>query len=220
MRMSFDRSHVFKANGIWELPFGPGKRVGGSWHGFLAHLIGGWQTGSIVTVQTGAPISFGAVGAFNTAGNNTPVPVGPLDNSLGEVLRTGNGVVYFNGLKQVVDPYVAQITDVNLIRGRSSMLAVTDSSGNIMFRNPEPGQLGMAPRFFTGPGSFQFDLNILKRFKFRERYEFNIRADAINALNKANFSNPDTNINSLNFGNITGTSTDPRIVVLSARFTF
>ena len=220
MRMSFDRSHVFKANGIWELPFGPGKRVGGSRHGFLAHLIGGWQTGSIVTVQTGAPISFGAVGAFNTAGNNTPVPVGPLDNSLGEVLRTGNGVVYFNGLKQVVDPYVAQITDVNLIRGRSSMLAVTDSSGNIMFRNPEPGQLGMAPRFFTGPGSFQFDLNILKRFKFRERYEFNIRADAINALNKANFSNPDTNINSLNFGNITGTSTDPRIVVLSARFTF
>ena len=64
------------------------------------------------------------------------------------------------------------------------------------------------------------DMNILKRFKFRERYDFNIRADAINATNRANFSSPDTNINSLNFGNITGTSTDQRIVVLNARFSF
>ena len=134
--------------------------------------------------------------------------------------RTGTGAVYFVGLKQVVDPYVAQITDVNAIRSRSSMLAITDASGNLLLRNAEPGQLGMAPRFLTGPGLIQFDLNILKRFKFRERYEFNIRADAINVANKVNFSNPDTNINSLTFGNIGGTSADPRIVVLSARFTF
>ena len=220
MRMSFDRRHVVKANGIWELPFGPGKRFGSSTRGWVGHLIGGWQTGSIVTVQTGAPISLGAVGAFNTAGNNTPVSVAALDNSLGEVMRTPAGVVYFTGLKQVVDPYVSQITDINAIRGRSTMLAITDATGNLLLRNPEPGQLGMAPRFLTGPGLIQFDLNILKRLRFRERYELTIRADAINAGNKANFSNPDTNINSLTFGNITGTSTDPRIVVLSGRFSF
>ena len=165
-------------------------------------------------------MSLGAVGAFNTAGNNTPVPVAAFDKSFGEVMRTGTGVVYFAGLKQVVDPYVSQITDINAIRGRSTMLAITDNAGNLLLRNPEPGQLGMAPRFLTGPGLIQFDLNILKRFRFKERYEFNIRADAINAGNKANFSNPDTNINSQTFGNITGTSTDPRIVVLSARFSF
>ena len=220
MRMSFDRPHVLKANGIWELPFGPGKKFGNGSRGWLGHLIGGWQTGSILTMQSGAPISLGAVGAFNTAGNNTPVPVAAFDKSFGEVLRTGTGAIYFAGLKQVVDPYVAQITDVNAIRSRSSMLAITDASGNLLLRNAEPGQLGMAPRFLTGPGLIQFDLNILKRFKFRERYEFNIRADAINVANKVNFSNPDTNINSLTFGNIGGTSADPRIVVLSARFTF
>jgi hypothetical protein len=78
----------------------------------------------------------------------------------------------------------------------------------------------MAKRFLTGPGLFQLDLNILKKFRFKERYEASIRADAVNATNRANFSNPDTNINSLNFGSITGTSTDPRIIVLSARFSF
>ena len=134
--------------------------------------------------------------------------------------RTGAGVIFFNGWKQVVDPYVAQITDVNGIRGRSSMLAITDAAGKLLLVNAQPGQLGMAPRFLTGPGVFQLDMNLLKRFKFRERYDFNIRADAINSTNRANFSNPDTNINSLTFGSITGTSTDPRIVVLSARLSF
>jgi hypothetical protein len=220
MRMSFDRRHVLKANGIWELPFGPGKRFANGSRGWLAKAVEGWQTGSILTMQSGSPLSLGAVGAFNTAGNNTAVAGAAFDKSFGVVERIGRGVVYLTGLKQIVDPYVAQITDTNAIRARSTMLAVTDNAGNLLLRNPEPGQLGMAPRFLTGPGVIQFDLNLLKRFVFRERYEFNIRADAINVMNRANFSNPDANINSLNFGNITGTSTEPRIVVLSARFTF
>ena len=220
MRMSFDRRHVAKANGIWELPFGQGKRFASGVHGWLGHVVGGWQTGAILTMQSGSPMSLGAVGAFNTAGNNTPVPVGEFPSNFGGVQRTGNGVVYFAGLKQVIDPYVAQITSVNGISQRSSMLAVTDSAGKVLLVNPQPGQLGMAPRYLTGPGLFQVDINLLKRFRFKERYEFTLRADAINASNRVNFSNPDTNINSLNFGVIGGTSTDPRIVVLSARFSF
>jgi len=219
-RMSFDRAQVLKANGIWELPFGRGKRFAGGGRGWFGRVVEGWQTGSILVMQTGAPLSLGAVGAFNGAGTNTPVPVAPFDKSFGAVQRGGRTVVYFTGLRQIVDPHVAQITETNAIRARSTMLAITDSSGKLLLRNPEPGQMGMAPRFLTGPGQIQFDLNLLKRFTFRERYEFNIRADAINIMNRANFSNPDSNINSLNFGNITGTTTDPRIVVLSARFTF
>ena len=78
----------------------------------------------------------------------------------------------------------------------------------------------MGPRLLTGPGLFQLDLNLLKRISFRERYEFTLRADAINFTNRANFSNPDTNIDSLNFGVISGTSAEPRVVVVSARFSF
>ena len=129
--------------------------------------------------------------------------------------------MYFGDLKQVVDPYVAQITTLQGIQQRSSMLAVTDASGKLLLVNPQPGQLGtLASNFLTGPGLFQFDLNLLKRFRFKERYEFYLRADAINAANHANFSNPDSNINSSTFGRITGTSTDPRVIVLSARFSF
>jgi hypothetical protein len=221
--LSFNRTHSWKANGLWELPFGPGKSFGRNSHGILGQVLGGWQTGSIFILQSGAPLSLSAAGAFNGAGNNTPVAVSDVSNSLGQVRRVGNGVVYFDGLKQVADPYIAQITTLNGIQSRSTLFAITDASGKLLLQNPQPGQLGsVAPRFFTGPGLFQIDLNLLKRFKFKERYDFEIRADAINVTNTVNFGNPDTNINSQTFGRITGTNGDstPRVVVLSGRFNF
>lgn len=219
--LSFDRTHVVKANGIWELPFGPGKSLGRNVHGILAQIVGGWQTGWILTAQTGAPMTVSAVGAFNTAGNNTAVAVGSLANDLGSVQKVGSGVLYFSGFSQLVDPYVSQITTSNGTQQRSTMLAIADASGKIVLVNPQPGQIGsLRTNFLTGPGIFQLDVNLLKRFKFKDRYDFYLRADAVNVANHANFSNPDTNINSTTFGRITGTSTDARIVVLSARFSF
>jgi hypothetical protein len=186
----------------------------------LGKVIGGWQAGWILTMQSGAPLSLSAVGAFNTTGNNTPVPLAPLAGDIGSTQKTGNGVVYFQGLGQIVDPYVSQITTLQGIQQKSSMLAVTDASGKPILVNPQPGQLGMRTNFLAGPGLFQLDLNLLKRVKITERCEFYIRADATNASNRANFSNPDANINSTTFGRITGTSTDPRIIVLSGRLNF
>jgi hypothetical protein len=219
--LSFDRSHVVKLNGIYELPFGPGKTLGRSLHGILGKVVGGWQTGWILVAQTGAPMSLTGVGAFNNAGNPTAVAVSSLPRNIGSVQRVGNGVLYFGDWKQVVDPYVAQITTMQGTQARSTMLAVTDAAGRLLLVNAQPGQLGsLAVNSFTGPGLFQLDLNLLKRIRFKERYDFTLRADAVNAFNHVNFSNPDTNINSSTFGRITGTSTDPRVIVLSGRLTF
>ncbi|MFN0121550.1 MAG: hypothetical protein ACKV2V_13740, partial [Blastocatellia bacterium] len=71
----------------------------------------------------------------------------------------------------------------------------------------------------TGPGSFRFDINLVKRVKIRERVDFEFRADAINAFNKPIFDDYDlinTDINSRNFGRITG-ATGTRLIVLAAR---
>ncbi len=48
----WDLRHVFKADGIYELPFGPGRRWSTS-NGFANRVIGGWQISSIHRLQSG-----------------------------------------------------------------------------------------------------------------------------------------------------------------------
>ena len=56
-----DRPHRLVASGIYELPFGRGKRFGGNARGLRNHLIGGWQAQAIYTGQSGPPLAFGNV---------------------------------------------------------------------------------------------------------------------------------------------------------------
>jgi hypothetical protein len=55
-RITNDVTHIFRSNGVYELPFGPGK----SWlqSGLASRLLGGWQVSGIFEARTGRPISF------------------------------------------------------------------------------------------------------------------------------------------------------------------
>src|SRR5206468_4564784 len=55
-RVANDITHVFKANAIYELPFGPTKHF---WNtgGTLGKVVGGWSLNGIFRVQSGIPIS-------------------------------------------------------------------------------------------------------------------------------------------------------------------
>jgi len=46
------------ASGIWEFPFGKGRRFGSSWNGVVNGILGGWQAQGIWQVQGGRPILF------------------------------------------------------------------------------------------------------------------------------------------------------------------
>ena len=65
----------------------------------------------------------------------------------------------------------------------------------------------------------RFDVNLIKRIRFGEGKELQIRADAINILNTPQFGFPQTEINSTNFGRITDAG-GSRNVVVSARLNF
>ncbi len=63
----------------------------------------------------------------------------------------------------------------------------------------------MGRNVLSGPGLFGLNVSIIRRIRIQERYELQLRADSLNALNKAQFSNPQTNMGNNNFGYITGT---------------
>jgi hypothetical protein len=87
-RSSHDTRHRFVWSGLYDIPVGKGRRVDVQ-NGFANAVAGGWQLGSIVTWQTGFPITVtnGAdtsnTGAFfdrpNSTGVNAALPRGEQD---------------------------------------------------------------------------------------------------------------------------------------------
>lgn len=68
-----DRPHRIVVSGIWELPFGPGKKFANS-NPFAGKVLGGWQVSGIYTGQGGQAMGFGDV-FFSGDIHNIPLPV-------------------------------------------------------------------------------------------------------------------------------------------------
>ena len=62
-----DRRHILFVNGVWELPFGRGRRFATDIPKVVNLLIGGWQLSAINSFTSGAPLSINVPGA--TLGN-------------------------------------------------------------------------------------------------------------------------------------------------------
>jgi hypothetical protein len=219
--MSFHRTHGVRASGTYEFPFGPGRKFLANSPGFVQRFVERWQMGGILSIFSGSPLGSGAGrSTFNQFTDNTPNLVGTLPKGAGGVYIDATGVTYFNGLQQVTDPAVANITTAQGLQARSTLRAIADASGKLLLVNPLPGQLGsLAPFYFENPGFYALDLNLVKRIKIKEETNFEFRADFINALNHPIFGGPNTDINSTNFGRIT-TAGGNRIIVLNARLNF
>ena len=77
-------------------------------------------------------------------------------------------------------------------------------------------------RFFYGPGMANFDMALLKNLRVTESKSFQVRLEAFNAFNHAQFFGPqsvDGNINSATFGQVISAA-PPRLVQVAAKFIF
>ena len=56
---TYDRPNNFAISGLYQLPFGAGKRFGGGSKGVVNVLIGNWAVSSFYTFHSGAPVGWG-----------------------------------------------------------------------------------------------------------------------------------------------------------------
>ncbi|HEU4477596.1 MAG TPA: TonB-dependent receptor [Pyrinomonadaceae bacterium] len=173
----FDNKHVLVINSRYELPFGKGRKYFGNAPGVIEQIVGGWSLTGIYTYQSGEPytINSGAATAnFTIAGKQTRADLrGPLPASQLQFVEEIVGPVVFNATDR--DP----ATNCRQIIGSNSFFCI-----------PEPGGFGMARNALRGPGFWNFDLGILKRFNITERVNLQFRAEMFNAFNHPNFENP------------------------------
>ena len=65
MISDLDATNRLAISGIYELPFGQGKRFMTEASGVTEALLGGWQIQGVYTYQTGFPVAFGTDGFYN-----------------------------------------------------------------------------------------------------------------------------------------------------------
>jgi len=88
------------------------------------------------------------------------------------------------------------------------------------FSQPAPGQFGNVGRnTIRGPAQITANLSVNKTFPFENGRSLNVRAQASNWLNMAQFRGIDTTVNSPSFGRVTSAAAMRRIQIV-ARFNF
>jgi hypothetical protein len=226
-RADYDQTHRFNFNSIYELPFGRGKRFFGDANGFVDRLLGGFQLGSIVEVGSGNPITLtygqGTLNRSTRSARQTP-----NTNLSGDQLRGLFGVFERDGVLYYINPDVLQITRTasgTISRATLGYDTLTGQEltfpGQAFFLVPA-GQTGNTPRAFgDGPWFFNINASLIKNITVKENFRVQLRAEAFNVLNRANFATPalTEDVTDSTFGQITSTFS-PRVLQFAIRLEF
>jgi len=195
----FSRRHRLVANFLYEIPtpFRPSS--------FLGETLGGWGATGVITIQVGRNLTITKTDASNAFGVNggnedfAQIAPGCTNSQLATVgSATSRLKNYFNKSCFTAPPVVG--TD-GIATG---------------FGNSKPG-------IVRGPAQNNLDFALQKRFSaklFGDTAHGEFRTELFNAFNTPQFSEPNTNFNTAQFGLITTTAVAPRIMQLAVKLSF
>lgn len=218
-------AHRIRWNGIYDLPFGRGKRFGGNVSRAMNHLVGGWQIAMIGNWGSGLWLS-----------------VDPSGYLFGDPTLTSDQRLEFtyNGRRQRLwwrgdfDPIratgVSQEALQALVPANRAQRIYRPLGANFDNRLPQQladGTIRQTPitdtvnwnakGFFRGPGSWNVDSSLFKNFYFTESINMRLTADFFNTFNHPLDNTP----NALTgLQDLSTQPNQPRIVQFSLRLNF
>lgn len=190
----FDVTHFISADGVYDLPFGKGRRLASNASGWLNQIIGGWQFGTIATWHTGF--------AFSTT--TDAFPVNFFVNS--PAILTGSPS--------------ALATNIHSDNTGAIQMFANPTTAVGAYSYTNGGQVG-SRNTLRGPGFWSFDTRFAKQFSLKESHKLTFQWDAFNAFNHTNFADPAADISSpATFGQITAQANANRVMQFALRYDF
>jgi hypothetical protein len=208
---SIDVRHAIVSDMTWVEPHKFGNAV-------LQTVLGGWNLGLKIYAYTGRPFS-------------------SSDSKLSAEINSGGGTSQ-TFLASVIDPAIKPVctavhgtTDTPCFTTGQFMTYSSTSGVN----TPVQNNFGITgPGVFRGPGYFDVDSNLTKKFFIKEKYAFEVGGQFFNVMNHPNFGNPTASITSGSLGTTSSTLAPPtspygsgqgaivtgRVIVVTAKFSF
>jgi hypothetical protein len=174
--------NTFTAAENFEVPFGHGKKYGGSSSRAMDFVLGGWNINGVTTWYSGLPFTPRA----NYPGGYIRPYTGP-----GDRLDRANS-----------DPYSGA-------QGNRNQWFVGDQVVNGALVGPFPAAANnifgnMPINSYFGPQFINQDLSLGKNFRVTERAKFGLRAEAFNVFNHTALGLPNNTVTDSNAGQING----------------
>ncbi len=215
----FDRTHRFVLSYLWDLPqpaFAARSTAGGL-------LLSNWQVAGIVTATSGEPIDIvdSAAGSFYFGANSGLSRPNWAAGATRDTATSNVPPGYSFNPFAFVRPSVQNGQPIPSSNGTAVAGAQGTDIGNVG-RNA-----------LRGPRQTNVDFSIIKRFPLGEAKSVEFRAEFFNLFNHVNFNNPISNLNAANidantgqiinpsdFGRITSTSNNPRLIQIALKISF
>jgi hypothetical protein len=216
---NFDRTHRFVLSYLWDLPrpaFASGSAV-------RRLMFSNWQVAGIITAMSGQPIDIvdAAAGSFYFGASSGLARPSWAPGATRATAISNVPPGYFFNPFAFVRPVIQPGQPIPSSNGAAVAGAQGTDLGNVG-RNP-----------LRGPQQTNVDFSVIKRFPLAEAKSIEFRAEFFNLFNHVNFDNPVNNLNTANvdqstgqiitpgdFGRITSTSNNPRLIQFAVKFNF
>jgi hypothetical protein len=187
---SFDVPQRLVASYVLDLPFGQGKKYLANASGIGGKLVSGWGAEGVTTYQRGFPLNF----------NTTGVSTGPGDGARPN--KTGTGALSGSPESRL---------------NKWFNTAAFSLPPNYTFGNES-----RVDPVLRADGIQNWDFALFKNTRFgpEDRLNMQFRGEFFNLFNKPQFGPPNRTVGSSNFGVVSSTLNNPRLIQFALRFTF
>jgi hypothetical protein len=177
---------------VYDLPVGRDRWIGGGMNRVLDAIIGGWSVSTLLTEQSGQPLSIYMSSSRLLDGNQRP-----------NVLCGGRTGIGTNRAAVLQVPFL----DANCFADPGDQV---------------PGDAPRYFSGLRTDGIHNLDSNLYKEFTLREGMTLQLRAEVFNTFNTPRFAPPDTFVGDSTFGivNATAAGYSPRRIQWGVRFEF
>jgi len=205
-RSEFNREHRLVLSYYYELP-GPKK-----FNAFFDKLLGGWAVAGVTTLQSGLPLTLTGTNSnnvFGISGSNADRAQLAAGCSYNDLTTSGS-------VNSKLGNYFNKSCILRNAAGAAIWPVVGDDGRATAFGNSGVG-------IVFGPDQRNFDLVLIKRTSLKalgESSNLEFRSEFFNAFNTTQFSNPATSVSAANFGVISTTAVNPRIIQFALKLNF